>query len=132
MSNKDVILQVLEEMGCTPELDDEGDIMLRYQMKTIFVLFGDENEQFVSVMLPQFHEIADGEETLVLAVCNKITREMKLAKVYIDQTFKNVSASCDFFYSNKETLEQCLTYSLDFLGVVRSVFRKNMAELSEE
>lgn len=132
MSNKDVILQVLEEMGYKPELDGEGDIMFCYQMKTIFVLFGDENEQFVSVMLPQFHEIADGEETLVLAVCNKITREMKLAKVYVDQTFKNVSASCEFFYSNKETLEQCLTYSLDFLGVVRSVFRKNMAELSEE
>lgn len=132
MSNKDVILQVLEEKGYKPEIDDEGDIMFCYQMKTIFVLFGDENEHFVSVMLPQFHEIADGEETLVLAVCNKITREMKLAKVYIDQTFKNVSASCEFFYSNKETLEQCLTYSLDFLGVVRSVFRKNMAELSEE
>lgn len=132
MSNKDVILQVLDKMGYKPELDDEGDIMFCYQMKTIFVFFGDENEHFISVMLPQFHEIADGEETLVLAVCNKITREMKLAKVYIDQTFKNVSASCEFFYSNKETLEQCLTYSLDFLGVVRSVFRKNMAELSEE
>jgi len=133
MSNKkEMILQVLEKMGFKPEIDNDGDIQLRYQMKTIFVLIGNEDEQYISVMLPQFHEIADGEETLVLAVCNKMTRELKLAKVYVDQTFKNVSATCEFFYSNEEALEQCLALSLELLGVVRSVFRKNKTELSEE
>ena len=108
MSNKkEMILRVLEKMGYKPEIDNDGDIQLRYQMKTIFVLTGDEDEQYISVMLPQFHEIADGEEALVLAVCNKMTRELKLAKVYVDQTFKNVSATCEFFYSNEEALEQC-------------------------
>ena len=106
MSNKkEMILRVLEKMGYKPEIDNDGDIQLRYQMKTIFVLTGDEDEQYISVMLPQFHEIADGEETLVLAVFNKMTRELKLAKVYVDQTFKNVSATCEFFYSNEEALE---------------------------
>lgn len=133
MSNKkEMILRVLEKMGYKPEIDKDGDIQLRYQMKTIFVLIGNEDEQYISVMLPQFHEIADGEETLVLAVCNKMTRELKLAKVYVDQTFKNVSATCEFFYSNEEALEQCLALSLELLGVVRSVFRKNKTELSEE
>lgn len=133
MSNKkEMILQVLEKMGHKPEIDNDGDIQLRYQMKTIFVLIGDEDEQYISVMLPQFHEIADGEETLVLAVCNKMTRELKLAKIYVDQTFKNVSATCEFFYSNEEALEQCLAHALELLGVVRSVFRKNKTELSEE
>ena len=133
MSNKkEMLLRVLEKMGYKPEIDNDGDIQLRYQMKTIFVLIGDEDEQYISVMLPQFHEIADGEETLVLAVCNKMTRELKLAKIYVDQTFKNVSATCEFFYSNEEALEQCLALSLELLGVVRSVFRKNKTELSEE
>ena len=133
MSNKkEMILQVLEKMGHKPEIDNDGDIQLRYQMKTIFVLIGNEDEQYISVMLPQFHEIADGEEPLVLAVCNKMTRELKLAKVYVDQTFKNVSATCEFFYSNEEALEQCLAHSMELLGVVRSVFRKNKTELSEE
>ena len=133
MSNKkEMLLRVLEKMGYKPEIDNDGDIQLRYQMKTIFVLIGDEDEQYISVMLPQFQEIADGEETLVLAVCNKMTRELKLAKIYVDQTFKNVSATCEFFYSNEEALEQCLALSLELLGVVRSVFRKNKTELSEE
>ena len=59
-------------------------------------------------MLPQLHEIDEGQETLVLAVCNKMTRELKLAKVYIDQTFKNATATCEFFYVNEESLEQNL------------------------
>ena len=117
MSNKkEMILRVLEKMGYKPEIDNDGDIQLRYQMKTIFVLTGDEDEQYISVMLPQFHEIADGEEALVLAVCNKMTRELKLAKVYVDQTFKNVSATCEFFYSNEEALEHCALYGTTWCG----------------
>lgn len=131
MNKKELILQSLEKMGYKPKIDNDGDIMLRYQMKSVFVLTGDKDEKYVSVMLPQFHEIADGEETLVLAVCNKMTRELKVMKVYVDKTFKNVTATCEFFYTDEETLEECLAHSLELLSVVRSVFRKNKKELSE-
>lgn len=131
MNKKELILQTLEKMGYKPDVDNDGDIMLRFQMKSIFVLTGNEDEKYVSVMLSQFHEIVDGEETLVLAVCNKMTRELKVMKVYIDQTFKNVTATCEFFYTDEESLEECLAQSLKLLSIVRSVFRKNKTELSE-
>lgn len=131
MSKKELILKTLEKMGFSPEMDNDGDIMLCYQMKHIYVMTGDEDEPYVSVMLPQFHEIDEGQETLVLAVCNKMTRELKLVKAYIDQTFKNVTATCEFFYANEESLEQNLRNSLQMLGVVRTVFRNDLAELSE-
>lgn len=132
MNKKELILKVLEKMDYSPEVDNDGDIKLHYQMKTIYVLTGEEEESYISMMLPQFYEIEDEQETLVLAVCNKMTRELKLAKVYIDQTFKNVTATCDFFYANEESLEQNLSNSLQMLGVVRTVFRKDMAELADE
>lgn len=132
MNKKELILKTLEKMGFSPDLDNDGDIMLHYQMKAIYVMTGDEEEPYISMMLPQFHEIEDGKETLVLAVCNKMTRELKLVKVYIDQTFKNVTATCEFFYANEEALEQNLRNSLQMLGVVRTVFRNDMAELSDE
>ncbi len=132
MNKKELILKTLEKMGYSPEVDNDGDIMLHYQMKTIYVLTGDEEEPYISMMLPQFHEIDEGKETLVLAVCNKMTRELKLVKVYIDQTFKNVTATCEFFYANEGSLEQNLRNSLQMLGVVRTVFRNDMAELSDE
>ena len=131
MNKKELILQTLENMGYKPEIDDEGDIMVCYQMKTIFVIAGDDEDKYVVVLLPQFHEIADGEETRVLATCNKLTREVKLVKVFVDQTFKNVSASCEFFYANEESLKNCLDKSLQLLGVVRSQSRKHKLELSE-
>ena len=93
---------------------------------------GDEDKSYISMLLPQFYELEDGMETLVLAVCNKMTRELKLVKVYIDQTFKNVSATCEFFYANEESLEQNLRNSLQMLGVVRTIFRNDMAELADE
>ena len=132
MKKKELILKTLEKMGHSPEVDNDGDIMLHYQMKTIYVLTGNEEEPYISMMLPQFHEVEEGQETLVLAVCNKMTRELKFAKVYIDQTFKNVTATCEFYYANEESLEQNLRNSLQMLGVVRTVFRNDMAELSDE
>ena len=132
MNKKELILKTLEKMGYNPEVDNDGDIMLHYQLKTIYVLTGDEEDPYISMMLPQFHEVEEGQETLVLAVCNKMTRELKLAKVYIDQTFKNVTATCEFYYANEESLEQNLRNSLQMLGVVRTVFRNDMAELSDE
>ena len=132
MNKKELIMKTLEKMGHNPEVDNDGDIMLHYQMKTIYVLTGDEEEPYISMMLPQFHEVEEGQETLVLAVCNKMTRELKLAKIYIDQTFKNVTATCEFYYANEESLEQNLRNSLQMLGVVRTVFRNDMAELSDE
>lgn len=132
MSKKELILKTLEKMCYSPEVDNDGDIVLCYQMKHIYVLTGDEEEPYVSMMLPQLHEIDEGQETLVLTVCNKMTRELKLAKVYIDQTFKNATATCEFFYANEESLEQNLRNSLLMLGVVRTVFRNNLAELSED
>lgn len=132
MNKKELILKTLEKMGYSPEVDNDGDIMLHYQMKTIYVLTGDEEEPYISMMLPQFHEVEEGQETLMLAVCNKMTRELKFAKVYIDQTFKNVTATCEFYYANEESLEQNLRNSLQMLGVIRTVFRNNMAELADE
>lgn len=131
MEKRELVIQTLEKMGYKPEVDDEGDVVFRYQMKTLCVLVGDENKNYASVMFPQFYEIDDGEEMLVMAVCNKMARDLKLVKVYIDQTFKNVSADCEFFFTNEEDLEHNLTHSLEILSVVRSVFKKNKAELSE-
>jgi len=132
MKKKDLIISVLEKMGYSPELDNDGDIRFLYQMKTIFVLTSDEEDPYISMILPQVYEIDDGQETLVLAICNKMTREMKMAKVYIDQTFKNVSATCEFFYTNEEAMEQNFYHSLQMLGVMRTFFLTELADLSED
>ena len=132
MEKKELIMSVLERMGYLPEIDKDGDILFHYQMKTIYVMMEDGEESYVSMMLLQFYEIDEGEETAVLAVCNKMNRELKVAKIYVDQTFKNVTATWEFFVANEEALEMNIRKSLRFLSVVRTVFRENLLDLTSE
>lgn len=132
MTKKEAILEAIESLGYKPTIDDDGDICVRYQMKSIFFLTGQEEERYISALLPQFAEVNEGEEMLTLAVCNKIIRDVKLAKVYIDQTLKKVSACCEFFYTDMESLKNNVEQSLNILGMVRSVYYRTRSEFVEQ
>ena len=91
----------------------------------------DDEDNYLSVMLPQFIDIEEGEESLALAICNKMTRELKLAKIYVDQSFKTVTGTCEFFYANDEALEYSIRRSLRMIGLLRSQYYKNKKELTD-
>ncbi|MCI6460777.1 MAG: hypothetical protein MSA35_05360, partial [Prevotella sp.] len=59
-----------------------------------------------------------------------VSREVKLAKVYIDQTLNNVSACCEFFYTDMESLRNNVEHVLNILGMVRSAYHKSKTEFS--
>ena len=127
MTRHEMVVSVLQSLGLKPQIDDDGDIFVRYQMKTFYVMGANsDDEDYLVVVFPQMYEVDEGEETKVLAACNKITREIKLAKVYIDQTLKNVSASCEFYYNGEESLKTCLDKAIEILGMVRLTFIKTM------
>lgn len=127
MTRHEMVVSVLQSLGFKPQIDDDGDIFDRYQMKTFYVMGANsDDEDYLVVVFPQMYEVDEGEETKVLAACNKITREIKLAKVYIDQTLKNVSASCEFYYNGEESLKTCLDKTIEILGMVRLTFIKTM------
>ena len=127
MTKHEMVVSVLQSLGLKPQIHDEGDIFIRYQMKTFYVMGSSSyDEDYLVVVFPQMYEVNEGEETKVLAVCNKITREIKLAKVYIDQTLKNVSAGCEFYYNGEESLKTCLDKAIEILGMVRLTFIKTM------
>ncbi len=127
MTKQEMVVSVLQSLGLKPKIDDEGDVFVRYQMKTFYVMgTNSDDEDYLVVVFPQMYEIDEGEETKVLAACNKTTREIKLAKVYIDQSLKNVSASCEFYYNDEESLKVCLDKAIDILGMIRISFIKAM------
>ena len=131
MTKTELVLKALEDMGYKPEVDEDGDISFYYQMKNIMVIIGEEEEPYLAFLLPQFNEVDEGEETLSLFVCNKVTRQLKLAKVYIDPTLKNVTASCEFYYTDEESLRQNIEHSLYILSIVRSIYRDVKLELKD-
>lgn len=94
-------------------------------VKCFYFLTGDDEEPFVSALFPQFADIEEGEEALTLAVCNKMSREIKLTKVYIDRTLKSVSANCEFFYTDEESLKVNVGHILRILGMIRNTYYVN-------
>ena len=131
MTRQEMVVSALQMLGYKPQIDKDGDILIRYEMKSFFVLGTQTEEDFLSVIFPQFYELEEGEETKALAACNKLTRDLKLAKVYIDQTFKNVSASCEFYYNDEDSLKMGLEKSLEILGLIRSGFVKTIRTFGE-
>lgn len=128
MDKRSMVISVLEDMGYQPRVDSDGDVLFRFQMKHLYVLATQQEENpFLVIMLPQFYEMSEGEEIKVLTLCNKLTREVRLAKIYIDTNLTEVTASCEFFYSLRMQLE----HSLVILGRVRSVFRQALVEFEE-
>lgn len=132
MDKRSMVISVLEDMGYQPRVDSDGDVLFRFQMKHLYVFATQQEEtSFLVVMLPQFYEMSEGEEIKVLTLCNKLTREVRLAKIYIDTNLTEVTASCEFFYCDEASLRLQLEHSLVILGRVRSVFRQALVEFEE-
>lgn len=126
-----MIVKVLEEMGFRPYVDEDGDVGFRFQLKTIFVLNSNESENYLVLNMPQFYEIEDGDEAIALTACNKVTRELKLIKVYVDQNFKTISANSEFLYADEDSLVKNIEYSLEILSVVRRLYRRTFEDMKQ-
>lgn len=131
MNKKEMIVKVLEEMGFRPYVDEDGDVGFRFQLKTIFVLNSNESENYLVLNMPQFYEIEDGDEAIALTACNKVTRELKLIKVYVDQNFKTISANSEFLYADEDSLVKNIEYSLEILSVVRRLYRRTFEDMKQ-
>ena len=57
--------------------------------------------------------------------------DLKLAKVFIDHTLESVSASCEFFYTDMESLKNNVEHVLGILGMVRSTYYMAKAEFTD-
>ena len=128
---KQKIKSILEEMGYKPKIDDDGDVYLKYQMKTFYFMPSADVDDYLTVWCPQRRAVAAGEEAQFMAICNKCTREVRMAKFYVDANLTTVGASCEFFFNNDESLKYSIQQSLDILGRARTVFLQTQAALYE-
>ena len=81
-------------------------------------------------MLPRYFDIKEGDESLTLAVCNKMNRELKVVKTYLDENFKNVTSVCEFYYTDDSSLEDGIEKALQVLGVIRTIYRRTVDDFS--
>lgn len=131
MTKKEMIYNILEQMGYLPEFDDD-DVIARFQMKPlVFVTNEADEDPFVCILYSQFCEFEEEESALYLAACNKLTREGKLVKFFVDNSLNHVSATCEFYFEDESNLRFCIEKALRLISVIRTTFRECIRELSE-
>lgn len=123
-------IQVVKELGYKPIIDNDGDVFFRVQLKGFYILGTRNDNDLISVHFPQFWDIEEGEDVKYLAACNKLTRELKLMKTFIDDSLKSVSASCEFYCTDMESMRNNIEHSIKILCIIRSIFRRTLNELS--
>lgn len=95
-------------------LEDDGEhIIIRYQMNVIHICPNEENDAFVSMLLPNFDEITEENYPDVVMRCHKLNEKMKQVKFYTVNDV--IIAASEFFYMEKDDLAYQMKLSLSNL-----------------
>lgn len=120
------------KLGYQPEIDDDGDVRFNFQLKPMYVVTSMEgDDHFISMCYPQLSMVKEGDEAMALAICNKMTRDMKFVKVCLDPSFSNVLAYAEFYYDTQDTLELNIKNGLECFSTLRTAYFHNQREMAE-
>lgn len=130
MDYKDLIMQILREKQLSPSIDEDGDIVFKYQLKTLFFMTGEEQleRHFLHLFFNCFHDIEEGDEALELAICNKVTRDTTYLKLFVMPEGKSVSASVELCFVDEASLREDIDTALRLISSVRPRYREVRAE----
>ena len=110
-NNYEAIKKVLEEGKYKIQEENGEQITIRYQLNSIHIFPSSDDDQFVSVLLPNFADVT--EESYIDAVmrCHKLNEQMKQVKLY---TLNGVLiASAEFYYMEENDLAYQLEIALN-------------------
>lgn len=74
------LLDELKRQDLSPELDEEGDILLKYNGMTYALCFGRDDAEFSTLLLPNIFEVSEENETTILFLLNEINKRFKWIK----------------------------------------------------
>lgn len=126
---KRMIMKVLSGLGYMPREDEYGTILFCYRMKTFCVVVEGETEPLVSLIYPNFVNVEKADLKAHMVVCNKLNRESKSIKVYMDSEFQHVSACIEFIHTGTRSLKQNITHAIEYLEPVRVAYKMILADL---
>ena len=119
----EMVCELLREEGFRPQIDSDGDIMVRVAGKTHFVFV---DESFLRIWRPAVWSIDCGSEWRECAkACSKVNSKVKKVKAYFELDDEYVSLSYDTDVITQNLGEQ-LTLGFDALAVGQKVFNNYM------
>ena len=120
--NYEAIKKVLEDGKYKIQEEDGEQITIRYQLKSIHIFPSSDDDQFVSVLLPNFADVTEESYNDVVMRCHKLNEQMKQVKLY---TINDVLiASAEFYYMEENDLAYQLKIALNSVVAAKVNYRK--------
>jgi len=130
MAKEDLALdfaRFLKKEGYSPEVDDDGDVVFKYEGGNYFVQFDEDDPEFIRVLYPSFWPLENDEERAkARQIAHDATTQTKVAKVYaIDD---NMWAAIEAFCPSPESFFPVFRRSLGALQTCVRQFCDGMRE----
>lgn len=121
-NNYEAIKKVLEEGKYKIQEEDGEQITIRYQLNSIHIFPSSDDDQFVSVLLPNFADVTEESYNDVVMRCHKLNEQMKQVKLY---TLNGVLiASAEFYYMEENDLAYQLEIALNSVVAAKVNYKK--------
>ena len=120
MTTSEMVFEYLKSQGLMPKIDEDNDIIFKYQMLTFIYFNNDDDEQFFRLALPGIFDVTDENRVTVLEAINETNKRMKVAKAYIPRD--DVWVAAEIMMDSTPVLDDMVPRLLGILTGARREF----------
>ena len=125
MTKKKLFMRFLREDGFRPKIDEDDDIVFKFEGKTHYIETNELDESYFRLILPNFWQIdTPEEESHALVVMSEVNAEIKVAKIY--QRKDSINATVEMFIDPMEGFKQVFPRCLGCIQAAVAAFREKM------
>ena len=120
MKTSEMVFEYLKSQGLVPKIDEDNDIIFKYQMLTFIYFNNDDDEQFFRLALPGIFDVTEENRTTVLEAMNEVNKRMKVVKAYIPR--EDVWIAAEIMMDSTPELDDIVPRLLNILLGARREF----------
>jgi hypothetical protein len=127
------IYEYLKSEGLSPVVDSPTSLLVKYEDRTYWVEVFEDDEQYYSIVVPNFWEI-DNILSLLDAykACSTISCKSKVAKAHINENSDNVWIRVSTYHETIDEFNAVVLRYLKAAKYARQHFRETMLKLEDE
>lgn len=123
-----IYVSYLQQEGYRPNIDHDGDVIFKEEGRTYFIDIDTKDPMYFRLVFPNFWSINGGEELArVIFAANYATLRTKVAKVYVHEDGRNVSAAIEIFLSKPEMFKDVFPRAMSALKASVNNFTEKFA-----
>lgn len=122
-------MDYLRNEGYVPRIDEDGDVVFKYEGKFFVVTTDNNDPQFLRVVMPNFWVVeSEQEKRLAMEVANQVNERIKVSKVVVKRN-NHVWAMAEQFIDSTPDLEDFFNRTIRVLKGAADEFAQRMVQL---